>query len=479
MELRPNLSQKLTQQQVMTPQLQHAIKLLQMNRLEIIDQINQEFQENPTLEEVPGSAMEASGEAERILAEQSTDVRTQTEEQGSGTKDGEVDWSQYLERSAGDPARSTGSAGMDELPPIETNLTAGSSLEEHLEWQLQMQFCTDAERQAASVIIRSLDDRGWLSAPLEEICAEHGLDLEDAESALLIVQGLDPLGCGTRNLEDCLLVQVKTLYPEDPNFPRIIQEHLGDLERRNYQGIAKALGIDKVDVEEYHKMIRMLEPWPARNYSSGETQYISPDVYVYKIGDEWQIVQNEDGMPKLKISGYYQKVLQGKDSTREERDYIKERLNSATFLLDSIYRRQNTINKVVRAILARQQGFFEHGADHLRPMVLRDVADEVGAHESTVSRVTAGKYLQCPQGIFELKYFFNNGVNAVNGEQVAAEAVKLRIKKLIQSENHAKPYSDEDIVKMLKKENIDIARRTVAKYREAMGIFPASRRKGG
>jgi RNA polymerase sigma-54 factor len=226
-------------------------------------------------------------------------------------------------------------------------------------------------------------------------------------------------------------------------------------------------------------MTRTLQPWPARNYSSGETQYISPDVYVYMVGDEWQIVQNEDGMPKLKISGYYQKVLQGKDSTREERDNIKERLNSASSLLESIYKRQATIRKVIAAILARQQGFFEHGPDHLRPMVLHDVADEVGTHESTVSRATAGKYLQCPQGIFELKYFFNTGINAVHGEQFAAEAVKLRIKKLIQSENRAKPYSDDAISQMLKKENIDISRRTVAKYREAMGISPASSRKGG
>ena len=198
---------------------------------------------------------------------------------------------------------------------------------------------------------------------------------------------------------------------------------------------------------------------------------------MFKIGDEWQVLQNEDGLPKLRISKHYKQILQGKDSTRAERDYIKERLNSADFLIKSIYKRQNTIGRVMRCILKRQADFFEHGPDQLRPMVLRDVADELGVHESTVSRVTSNKYVQCPQGIFELKFFFNNGVNAVHGEQVAAESVKRRIKKLIAAEDASNPLSDDAVVRVLQKENIDIARRTVAKYREAMGILPSSKRR--
>jgi RNA polymerase sigma-54 factor len=312
---------------------------------------------------------------------------------------------------------------------------------------------------------------------LEELIAEHRLDSEDAEGALLLVQQMDPIGCGARGLEECLLIQIKLLYPEDPYFPKLIQSHLPDIEKRNYSAIARSLGVEVEDVVEYHRMLKGLEPWPGRAFNRAEPQYISPDVYVYKIGGEWQVVQNEDGMPKLRISNYYRSVLAGKDSTKDEKEYIKERLNSADFLLKSIYKRQDTIGKVMRAILKRQIQFFERGPDHLKPMVLRDIADEVEVHESTVSRVTSSKYVQCPQGIFELKYFFNNGVNAVHGEQVAAEAVKQRVRRLIQAEDRANPFSDEQLVQLLKKENIDIARRTVAKYREALGLLPASKRK--
>lgn len=471
-------SLKLQQSLAITPQLQQAIKLLQLNHLELVEQIQQEMLENPTLEEVPGSATETVSDAERALEQQASEAASDTVEQantGSGPE--EVDWGKVLEGYSDDGFRNRGASGMEELPPIETNLVSASSLAEHLEWQLQMQSCTDAEQKAAKVIIHNLDDRGWLAVPLEEICAEAEVGMDDAEGALDIVQHLDPLGCGARSLEECLRVQVGVLYPEDPYLPTIVEHHLPDIEKRNYSAIARALEIEVDDVVEYHKMIRGLEPWPGRNFTAAAPQYISPDVYVFKLGDEWQVVQNEDGLPKLRVSNYYRQVLQGKDSTRAERDYIKERLSSADFLIKSIYKRQNTIGRVMRCILRRQMDFFERGPDHLRPMVLRDVADELGIHESTVSRVTSNKYVQCPQGIFELKFFFNNGVNAVSGEQVAAEAVKRRIKRMIAAEDPANPLSDDQIARALQAENIDIARRTVAKYREAMGILPSSKRR--
>ncbi|MFZ5479975.1 MAG: RNA polymerase factor sigma-54 [Myxococcota bacterium] len=469
-------SLKLQQTLAITPQLQQAIKLLQLNHLELVEQIQQEMLENPTLEEVPGTATDTTSDAERALEAQSVAVQSDVQEQNNNQAE-EIDWTKVIESYGDQGPRQRGASGMEELPPIETNLVAKDSLAEHLEWQLQMQSCTDGERAVALVIINNLDERGWLPFPLEDLVAEQGLDPEEAEGALYIVQHLDPIGCGARGLEECLLVQASVLYPEDPWLPRIIQGHLPDIEKRNYPAIARALEIEVEDVVEYHKMLKTLEPWPGRDYTSAEPQYISPDVYVFRMGDEWQVVQNEDGLPKLRISNYYRQVLQGKDSTREERDYIKERLNSADFLIKSIYKRQNTIGRVMRCILRRQADFFERGADYLKPMVLRDVADELGIHESTVSRVTSNKYVQCPQGIFELKFFFNNGVNAVHGEQVAAEAVKRRIKRLIAAEDTNNPLSDDAIVKVLQRENIDIARRTVAKYREAMGILPSSKRK--
>lgn len=480
---RQNLGMR--QNLVMTPSLVQAIKLLQLNHLELVEAINEEMMVNPTLEEVPGSGQEVEAEAERLMQPQTADARKESEErsnslEGAGEGAGgseERDWGQVLEGLADDRDRQRGSSGMDELPPIDQNLTGSSSLAEHLDWQLKMQVMPEDVRAAARVLVHSLDDRGWLEGTLEEIAEQSGLAEALLAEALRVVQQLDPVGCGARTLEECLLVQARFHYPEDVNFEKLIRDHLHDLERRDYKAIARALGMEVEDAQEYHRMLKVLDPLPGRAHTGGDPQYISPDVYISKVGNEWQISQNEDGMPKLRVSGYYRRVLQSKDATKQERDYIKEKLGNAEYLLRSLYRRQDTISKVVRAILARQRAFFDHGATHLRPMVLKDIADEIGVHESTVSRVTSSKYLQCPHGLFELKYFFNAGLGG--GEGVTAEVAKQRIRRLIQSEDRARPLSDEALAQILQRESIDIARRTVAKYREALGIPPVSRRKEG
>lgn len=475
LELKQSL--KLSQSLVLTQQLQQAIKLLQLNHLELVEQVQNELLENPTLEEIPGTSAEVVTDAQRQLETQTQAIVNDASEQNNGQGE-DIDWQQVAAHLADDrPAGDRGSSGMDELPPIETNLVGAGSLADHLEWQLHMTSCTEGEFAAAHLILHNLDDRGWLAVSFEELIKEHELDREDAEGGLEIVQHLDPLGCGARTLEECLSIQVRILYPEDPFFPRLVEHHLSDIEKRSYAVIGRALDMEVEDVIEYHKMLKHLEPWPGRAYTASEPQYISPDVYVVKQGGEWVVSQNEDGLPKLRLSNHYRKVLLGKDNTREERDYIKERLSSAKFLIESIYKRQSTIGKVMKCILERQAEFFEKGGDFLKPMVLRDVAEEIGVHESTVSRATSNKYVHCPQGTLELKYFFNNGVNAVSGEMVAAESVKRRIKKLIAVEDPSAPLSDDAIVKLLQSENIDIARRTVAKYREAAGILPSSKRR--
>ncbi len=472
-------TQKLSQQLVITQQLKQAIKLLQLNHLELIETVQQEMLENPTLEEIPGTQAGTTSDAERALQEGAKAQQQDVVDQNNGAGDNGIDWEKYLadQSTSAFKTGSTGPSRFDDLPPIETTLTEVESLVEHLMWQLSLTPCTDDEQQAAAAIIHNLDHRGYLVESLEQIAEQTEVDMDMVEGALEIVQAMDPVGCGARDLGETLALQAAVLWPEDPYIVRIVREHIEDLATRNYANIAKALDLEIEDVVEYHKMVGQLEPWPGREYAEPPNNYITPDIYVAKIGGEWQILQNEDGLPRLRVSRYYKEVLQNKGSSKEDRRYIKERLDSADFLIKSIFKRQRTIHKVMESILDRQREFFEDGPEHLKPMVLREVADEVGVHESTVSRVTTNKYVQCPHGIFELKYFFNARIQSTQGDDFAGEAVKHKIRKLISDEDARKPLSDSKIVKILAQDGVQIARRTVAKYREQMGILSSSQRK--
>jgi RNA polymerase sigma-54 factor len=469
---------QMRQQQIMTPQMQQAIKLLQYNQLQLLEHIQTELVENVTLEEIPGTNNEETSAGEREMAQRSEADSNDVVDQNNGADTNETDWQQILEGYSASAFKTGTGAGLrDDLPPIESTLSSSQTLVEHLLWQLHMQLATDGELRAAHVILLNLDDKGYLMMPLDQVAEEADCDLDDAEGAQMIVQGLDPIGCGSSSLEECLVVQAQARFSEDPFFKPIILNHLKDFESRNYQAVARAMDMDLEDVIEYHRMIRELEPWPGRGYADADPQYITPDVYVFKIGDEWQIRLNEDGMPKLRVSPYYKDILKGQGS-KEDRKYIKDKLESADFLIKSIYRRQMTILKVMKSILRRQQDFFDKGVEHLHPMILRDVADEIGVHESTVSRTTTNKYVECPFGIFELKYFFNARISTTSGTDAAAASVKAKIQKLVDGEDRKRPLSDQAIANVLKKEDgINCARRTVAKYREALGILPSSKRK--
>lgn len=476
MSLDLRLEVKLAQGLVMTPRLQQAIKLLQLNSLELAQHVQEALLENPTLEVVPEASAEGPDEQVKQL-EEAARVSEQDATDVMDPKDNALDWENVLDQlaDAAPTPRSLGGTIHDDLPPIETNLTYGESLADHLLFQLTMMKCGEQERMAAECMIHNLDARGYLQMDLHEVMSQQGLDEETVQEGLELLQGLDPLGCGARDLTECLLIQARVLFPEDDNFERILGGHLSHLERRNYAAIAAALDLEQEDVVEYHRMIRELEPRPGRGFAQEDPRYITPDIYVRRDGEDWLVFLNEDGLPELRVSRYYQKVMKG--ASKEDRDYLLEKLRGAEFLIRSIHKRRKTIVRVMESILQFQRSFFERGPGHLRPLVLQEVADEVGVHMSTVSRVTTNKYVHTTHGTYELKYFFTAGVRQSSGDEMAAEAIRERIRALIGAEDASKPLSDQAISKHLKEAGVSVARRTVAKYREQLGFLSSSMRK--
>ena len=472
---------KLSQQLVMTPQLQQAIKLLQLSQLELQATVEQELQENPVLEmleaedEAPNEAFSEEEAPMSTPAESSTDGESRGEASDLD-KIADIDWQNYM-----DAYPQTGmavSGGDDERRSLEATLTERETLRDHLEWQLQFTEFSDDERAAADWIVGNLDDDGYLQSDVEELARRSGVSEAAVESALLKVQALDPQGVAARNLRECLLIQLRHLKVEDPLVLLLVEEHLEALQKRDFRGLSRQLNQPVEDVARAAHAIGQLEPRPARAFGGSETIYIVPDIYVYKIGDEFHILQNEDGLPKLKINALYRDVLaRDKAVAKDTRDYVQEKVRAAMWLIKSIHQRQRTIYKVMESIIRYQREFFDHGVAYLKPLNLRDVADDIGMHESTVSRVTTNKYAHTPQGIFELKYFFNSSINRVDGEAIASESVKERIRKIITNEDRRRPLSDQRIAEMLKNANIDIARRTVTKYREAMLILSSTKRR--
>ncbi len=520
-ELKQSL--KLSQQLVMTPQLQQAIKLLQLNRQELVELINQELVENPILEETAegteiqqleatgDEGPENDGESTLELAGDGSDSSSENfsdpldvppEERAADRQENAVDepdWESVLDGlSAPSSTSSSMREALDELPNFENALTRSSTLEEHLNWQLSMVTLQPAEQKLAQLIIGNLNEDGYLKAALEDLARESGLEFEDAEEVLKLIQAFDPPGVAARDLRECLLAQAVLIDPRVPQLEKIISDHLGDVEKRTYAHIARTMGIDHRRVGDLTKMISLMEPRPGRSFHTGDTQYITPDIYVAKVGSEYVISLNDDGLPRLKISPYYRELLKkdpakltanptqsevvfseaNADTQKTTRDYVSDKLRAALWLIRSIHNRQRTIFKVTEAIVQRQRDFFEKGVQHLKPMILRDVANDIGMHESTVSRVTTNKYVHTPVGIFELKYFFNSSIpSSDGGDGVASEAVKDKVKKVLEREDPKKPLSDQDIAEILKKDGVDVARRTVAKYRDMLGILSSSKRR--
>jgi RNA polymerase sigma-54 factor len=336
----------------------------------------------------------------------------------------------------------------------------------------------EAEKQIGSEIIGNLNRDGYLDVPLEDIVNSSGHPLEEVERVLALMQSFDPIGVCARNLTECLLIQAKHWKIDNTLVTEIVENHLGDLERKNYKAICRALKISMDDLIAAVNIIKGLEPRPGRQFSDDTPQYITPDIFVYKIDDEFVIHLNDDGMPKLRVNSFYRKTIgsNGKIGGDAE-NYIQEKIRSATWLIKSIHQRQKTIYRVMESILDYQREFFEKGIAHLKPMVLRDVAQDISMHESTISRVTTNKYAYTPQGIYELKYFFNSSIKRSRGGEIASVSVQEKIRQIIANEDPRKPFSDDKISKLLKEQQIDIARRTVAKYRELLNVLPSNKRK--
>ncbi len=470
LELRQQL--KLSQQLAMTPQLQQAIKLLQLSRIELVDMVQQELMENPFLEEHAGEDLQ-EGYEERHDSVDKNDVYAEEAAHNA-------DWEDYLgDFSSSSRQASTRESEMPEDSNLfETRYAAKASLEGHLLWQLKLSPLSEAEQEIGEIIINNLESNGYLHTTVEEIAEMACCKPEQAEAVLKVVQNFDPVGVAARTPQECLLVQIAVLkYDRDPILLSLIRDHLEDLQSRRYKPIMRKFKLTQEDLKEYLDIIQDLDPMPGASYGDVEPHYIAPDVYVYKYEGEFVVVLNEEGLPQLQLSSLYSDSLSVM-SGGKDKDYLQERMRSASWLIKSLHQRQRTLYKVMESIVRHQDDFFEYGPSRLKPLILKEIAEDVGMHESTISRVTTSKYAATPYGLYELKYFFNSSLALSDGTEVGSESVKLLIKKYISEENAKSPLSDERIVEMLTEElGVNIARRTVAKYRTALGIESSSKRR--
>lgn len=483
--LKQRLDQRQVQKLVLAPALQQAIKLLPLTNLELIEVIDGEMAQNPMLEmeefesapqvknrqvdlKNPAPAAGEPGEAP------ATGEAAAPAEGGADDLGSELSFQDYLEGGAG-----SGSYAPDrrEIPSIENTLTKRASLWDHLNWQANLTFFDPAEREIANLVIGNINEEGYLTATVEEIAAMARSDAETVERIRQEILFFDPVGAGSLNLPEALLVQMEHLRLRDTVACEIIEKHLPLLEKSDFAGLAKALGLGLADVRAHVDVIRSLDPAPGRKYSQERTFYVVPDIIVSKEEDELKIALNDEGLPRLRISRFYRRLLAEAARDSEAHQYLKDKLKKALWFLRSLEQRDQTVAKVARYIVAKQKEFFESGLDFIKPLTLMEIAREIGVHESTVGRVVANKHMLTPRGVFPLKYFFHKSLVGDFGEEVSSLRVKDRIRKLVENEDRTRPLSDDEIVAVLSKENLRIARRTVAKYRKQLRIPPSHIRK--
>ncbi len=471
LEIRQQLRQ--TQQLVMTPQLQQAIKLLQLNHLEIATAVEQELRENPLLELVA---------EDEPLTVRETETRNDLQSLEDSVKEPELpereileaDWESYLESYGGEyspPMRE-----YSDRRPLENRATYQENLFRYLLEQLRLSNLSDADRRIGLEIIGNVDDSGYLDVTVEELAESLGVDVESVLAVLVEIQKFDPRGVAARDVRECLLIQARDLDSENPLLIRILEETFDHFQNGKLENVARKLKVSLDEVQDAVRVISSLDPKPGRGFFGSDTIYVVPDIFVMKSGNDYTVVLNDDGLPRLRVSNFYQQALHSNLSNPGTKDYIQEKMRAAVWLIKSIHQRQRTIYRVTQSIIKFQREFFDKGVDYLKPLILKDVADDIEMHESTISRVTTNKYVHTPRGIYELKYFFNSGIRH-GDDAIASESVKNQIVRIVKSENPKKPVSDKEIVEELARSHIHIARRTVAKYRDLLGIPPSSRRK--
>ena len=473
MAIAQKLHTKLVQKLILTPSLQQAIKLLPMSTLELADLLNQEMVENPLLEEVPTEELQP--------AEQQQQQEKAPEQAAAEKPDtwDDADYEYFFGDYLDDGYRPRTPQEVKELPPIENTLSTAGSLSDHLMWQLSLQTSDPMLQEIGGAIIGNLDDDGYLVASVEEIAGMADWPVAEVEKALQHIQTFDPIGVAARDLQECLWLQLRHLNLEGTITEKIVTDHLRLLQNHQVPEIARKLGVQIEDLREHVEIIRNLDPKPGSRFNPSQSQYVIPDVYVVKVEDQYVAALNEEGLPQLRISPVYRRLLDKSagENSDETRAYVKDKFRSALWLIKSVDQRQKTIHKVATSIINFQREFLDLGIEHLRPLVLRDVANDIGMHESTVSRVVNNKYMHTPQGVFEMKFFFHSGISSSYGDSVSSVTIKQRIRKIIENEDPRKPLSDSKIVSILQKEGLMLARRTIAKYREELKIPTSNQRK--
>lgn len=496
--MKQSLDLKLGQHLTITPQLQQAIRLLQLSSIELQQEIQEALESNPLLEENEreDEAAEVKNEADTTTSENlngddtasydETDTLSTTDsgpdiDTGPG-EDSDTDWADGFESMTA-PTGSR-SASDDDFPDIDARNSPPQTLRDHLLWQMQMTPFSDNDKQIALALIDAINEDGYLSCKLEEIQQALGkhlhIEIDEIQAVLHQIQNYDPIGVGARDLAECLQMQIKLLAPETPGLKAASDlataQNLALLAGRDYSQLRRHLKLSAEDLQQVIQLIQSLNPRPGNSVTTSQASYIVPDIIVKKIRGVWRADLNPDVSPKLRINRHYEKMIHRGDSSSDNR-YLQDQLQQARWFIKSLTSRNETLLKVARTIVDRQRAFFDHGAEAMKPLVLHDVAETVSMHESTISRVTTNKYMLTPRGIFELKYFFSSHVSTADGGTCSATAIRSIIKKLVECEAPTRPISDSKIAEILSEQGINVARRTVAKYRESMNIPPSNQRK--